>query len=208
MRIRTIAFQSLAVAFLVVQPSFAQSPNDIVRIEEHWELRVDTPSSCYASPQIANAFAPVKQGDVLYATLNMNHHTFNGDFAAGGLELELWNGDYLLASVRSDKNDILSTDGEVISWKQVITVDDYGIIRFSVCDGASTTWGHFGSNLKLAVYTNLSSLNTYVPDDSVDHSGVVFGANRVDHLRLTKVITTYRSGGTTTITKNADADAK
>ena len=100
---------------LFSQHGLAQSPDDIVRIEEHWELKIKTPDCSYAAPQIANAFAPVKQGDVLYATLNMNHHTFQGDFAEGGLELELWNGEYLLASVRSDKNGVLATnDGSPI----------------------------------------------------------------------------------------------
>ena len=187
------------LSLLMSQHALGQSADDIVKIEEFWELKVDDPDPSYAAPQITNAFAPVKQGDVLYATLSMNHQLDgNQDFVEGGLQLQLWNGDLLLQSRTSDKKQLLTKPGETITWKQVISIEDNGVIRFSICDGKSESWGDFGSNLSLAVSTPLNSLNDYRPNDSIDHSGVVFAANRVGHLRLTKVRATFRSGVTKT----------
>lgn len=190
-----------ALCLLISQSGLAESPDDIVKIEEFWELKVANPDPGYIAPQIASAFAPVKQGDVLYATLAMNHHLdANGEFVGGGMQLQLWHGEMLMATRTSEKKALLNSAGETITWKQEMSVDANGTVRLSICDGVSETWGSFGQNLSLAVATSLSSLNHYHPNDSIDHSGVVFAANRVEYLRLTKVRATFRSGATKTVT--------
>ena len=170
----------------------------MIRIEEYWELDIRDPDLASVAPQVTSSFAPVRQGDILYATFNINHHLYaNQEFGAGGLQLQLWHGDVLLATKTSDKKDLLATPGEVIKWKQVITVQD-GMVKFSVCNGTSGTFGSFGS-FSIAVQTNLTSLNDYRPEDSINHSGTVFAANRVNSLRLTKVVATTHADDSTTV---------
>lgn len=189
----------VVLIFSIGSVSIAESPQDVVKIEEYWELSIKDPDASYAAPQITNAFAPVKQGEVLYATFNLNHRLGNDVFEAGGLELELWHGDLLLGRKSSDKQGLLATPGEVVKWRQVIDISDNGVIRFSIKDGTSTTWGTFGSSLSLAIATTLQSLNDYHPNDSINHSGTVFAANRVNYRKLAKVIATLRSGQTVTL---------
>ena len=191
-----------AVLLLGGSSVVAQSPDDVVRIEEFWELDIREPDVASVAPQVTNSFAPVQQGDILYATFNINHHLLqHQEFAAGGLQLQLWHGDQLLATKTSDKKGLLATPGEVIKWKQVISVCD-GVVKFSVLDGTSQTFGTFGGSLSLTVLTNLTSLNNYRPNDSISHSGTVYAANRVNSLRLTKVIATKTSGETVLLTSN------
>jgi hypothetical protein len=124
----------------------------------------------------------------------MNHQATPG-FAPGGLHLHLWNGDQRLDARHQGGQTVLRTTGEVVTWKQVLSLKD-GQLTFAIADGQSTTWGSFGDggSLSMVVPTNLDDLNSYSPEVSVRQSGVGFAGNRVSRLVLTKVTAVTADG--------------
>ena len=87
---------SVVVLALSIHPCWAQTPN-VTRIEEDWELVVGVPSSTSDAPQVTCVTSPAGNLDSLYATFMINHHDAP-EFAEGGLELQVWSGESLLAS--------------------------------------------------------------------------------------------------------------
>lgn len=135
----------------------------------------------------------------MHSTFVVNHHDVP-DFVAGGLQLQLWDGDILLSSHRASTQAVLATPGETITWKQRLALHD-GKLVFEVTDGNSTTWGNFGGDdsLELPVSTDLTNLNTYDPQVSAANSGVSYAANRVHSLILKSVEIKYANGEVVTV---------
>lgn len=167
---------------------------NIVRIEEDWELAVTSTDPNSAAPQVVTVFAPVGEVDGWYATFEINHQS-TPDFQSGGLHLQVWHGDDLQDTVCHDNHAVMNSAGEVVRWTQRMRLED-GKLYFSVRNGASTTWGAFGSwgTLWQSVPTTLSSLGGYDPESTVKNSGVGYGGNRVSSLVL-KEVRRYRADG-------------
>lgn len=159
---------------------------DVVRVEEHWELRIATPDPGNNAPQATCVMSPV--GDIrgLHAVFEINQRT-QPAFSPGGFQLQLWNGDAPWACVEAGLTEPLGHTDETVTWTQVMEIAN-GVLRFSVSGGQSTTWGSFGGNdLTIEVPTELANLNQYDPLVSVHHSAVGFAANRVKSLSLKRV---------------------
>lgn len=166
--------------------SWAETPT-VVRVEEDWELVIGTPSQNSDAPQVTCAISPVGNVDALHATFVVNHHDVPA-FTAGGLQLQAWNGEDLIASQRHPSQAVLNTPGETIRWTQAMSTGSEGL-TFEVLNGNSTTWGDFGNDgtLKTIVSTSLTNLNGYSPEVSAKNSGVSYAANRVQSLVLKRV---------------------
>ncbi len=179
-----------AVAVVLVAvlagPAFTETPN-VTRVEEDWEMVVGTPSSNSDAPQVTCLISPVGNVDSFHATFVVNHHDVP-TYTAGGLQLQSWNGETLLASKRFPNQAVLSLPGETIRWTQTMTLGEEGLV-FEVVGGTSSTWGNFGGEgtLKLITSSSLANLNGYSPDVSVKQSGVSYAANRVQSLVLKRV---------------------
>ena len=156
----------------------------VVRIEETWELQLAEPDSNNTAPQVTCCFSPLRNLSSLHATFELNHLA-TPEFSPGGLHLHAFNGDQRLGS-QHEGTGSLRTTGEVVRWKQVMTLNN-GELAFEIIDGSSTTWGSFGGNqsLRIAVPTSLTSLNSYSPSVSVSQSGIGFAGNRVSRLHMT-----------------------
>ena len=198
---RCLSWKLSALAVIAIVATSNQlvtaAEDDIVCVEEMWEIVVAEPDEIAMAPQVSSAYSPIQDDDVFYAMFSMNHHHINEEFRFGGLQLQLWHGDDLLAERTSDKRASLTTPGEKISWTQKISVDDNGKIVFRIVDGKSATWGDFGDQLWINVQTSLTSLNSYKPSNSLKSSGTFFGANRVLGHKLNKIRVTRRSGEVT-----------
>jgi hypothetical protein len=164
----------------------AEFPSAVAKVEEDWELVLLEPSPENAAPQVTCAISPVGHFDGVYAALELNHGTLP-DYTAGGLQLQAWNGETWL-TVRDYENSTLHHSGEVVTWTSRMWISD-GVLTFRVANGNSTSWGTFGSggNIKLSLNTSLSNLNGYDPDLSVSQSGIGYGSQRVQSLKLKKV---------------------
>lgn len=159
----------------------------IVRVEEDWELVVADPDPSVDAPQVTCTFSPVDGVDGIYAAIELNHRS-QPSFSAGGIQLQVWNGESLLAAKSFSSNAEFATENEQIRWTQTMTLSGSNLI-FEVVNGSSTTWGAFGGQgyLKANINTTLTSLNRYHPNASVQNSGVGYAGNRVTSLTLREV---------------------
>ncbi len=166
----------------------------IVRVEEDWELVVDTPVADSAAPQVTCTFSPVSHVDGLHATLEINHQSLPY-FQAGGLHLQLWQGENALNSNKSPHDAMMSQAHETVCWTQRMEIQN-GVVTFEVVEGSSTTWGKFGGQgyLKTSALTGLANLNDYSHEVSAKHSGVGYAGNRVSSLALKRIRVYTESG--------------
>jgi len=175
----------LAVCFAAAAP--AEDDAVIVRVEEDWELVVQTPDANSHGPQVSCAISPIGNVDGVYGVFVVNHRSLPA-FAGGGLQLQVWN-DESPVSHRKFPNDAQMTQaGETVRWTQSMQLGD-GLLEFEVTNGNSTTWGDFGGQgyLRITVTTDLANLDSYNPTVSVKNSGVGYAANRVQSLVLKRV---------------------
>jgi hypothetical protein len=158
----------------------------VAKVEEDWELVLNDPSAENAAPQVTCAMSPANHFDGVYAALELNHGTLPS-YTPGGLQLQVWSGEEWL-TVRDYADTTLQSTGEVVKWTQRMALAS-GKVTFQVVNGNSTTWGAFasGGNFKLTLNSTLSDLNGYSPDLSVSHSGIGYGSQRVQSLKLSKV---------------------
>ncbi len=169
----------------------------IVRVEEDWELVISTPDPDSDGPQVTSVFSPYGHLDSLHATFEVNHQS-EVAFAAGGLQLQIWDGDVLLGDKGFPNRNVLVQPGETVLWTQSLEVQD-GHLTFEITNGNSGTWDDFGGQgyLKAILATELTDLSSYSPAVSVGDSGVGYGGNRVSSLVL-KSVRVYLSTGEVT----------
>ena len=181
-----VVFGAILGLLLLPMALKAQTGSTVTKVEEDWELVLNEPSPSNAAPQVTCSISPFNHFDGVYAALELNHGTLPS-YTAGGLQLQAWNGESWL-TVRDYDNTTLQNTGEVVTWTSRMVLNS-GLLTFRVVNGNSTSWGAFGSggNIKLSLSTTLSNLNSYSPDLSVSHSGIGFGSQRVQSLKLKKV---------------------
>jgi hypothetical protein len=193
-----------ATSFL---PSSAYAAEDVVYIEEHWELTVGGPEVERCAPQVSLVMSPTGDMDGLHFIFLLNHSTFP-DFVPGGLQMQSWYGDSLLDTTNSNRINILSYDNETVRWVQKLSIQD-GRVVFDVDNGTSQSWGNFGHGDGLVMWTGqrMDRLNDYRPAVSIEESGITFAGNRVSSLVLTKLVWRTSDGVTNQLVAPIDIDA-
>jgi hypothetical protein len=191
-RIPAVLATLLGMASLATAQDFINQhviPNSltVVQIEEDWELVVGETDEDVTAPQITTAISPRGDVDSLHAIFNLNHQALDV-FAPGGMQLQLWNGDTPITHRKLRNGEVMTEDGETVTWTQRMSVSG-GYLTFLIVNGHSHTWGDFGNEyfLTARIQTELENLNLYNPEVSVGASGVVFAGNRVDSLTLKRV---------------------
>lgn len=174
------------------------SAQDLVRVEEDWELVVATPDSNSAGPQVACTMSPFGNIDGTYFTLEINHQSVPY-WAPGGLTLHQWAGESLVQSMNRSDRSVMQTSDERVTWTQALYVHD-GDLTFQVKSGASSTWGSFGSSghFRLRTNWNVDNINGYTPDVSAGRSGVAFASNRVQSLKILRIRGTFSDSSSAT----------
>lgn len=160
------------------------TPN-IIAVEEDWELVVGDPSLENSAPQVTCVISPVGSVDSLYAAFEINHQT-QPTFEAGGLQLQVWNGEQHLSTCQFHEHGAMHTAGETVTWTQQLILQG-GTLTFVIAAGDSTTWNNFGGVLRATVGSTLPNLNGYSPEVSASKSGVGYAANRVSSLVLKRI---------------------
>ena len=167
---------------------------DIVQVEEEWELVLKDPDSDLTAPQVTCAISPTGDVDGLHATFELNHQSYPY-FASGGMRLQVWSGEDNVSSHKTQNDGVMSTAGETVRWTQSMRLHG-GSLTFEIKNGTSTTWGEFGGEhgLRTNCSSDLTSLNEYDPDVSVANSGTGYASNRVASLTLKRVRITFDNG--------------
>jgi hypothetical protein len=179
-------------AGLMASAALADSSR-VISVEEHWELRISQPDFDRSAPQTTMVMSPTDNLDGLHLLFTLNHATVP-EYAAGGVQVQLWNGGELVGSHSAHSGTALDHSAEVVTWTQKISLQD-GQLTFQVRDGASETWGAFGGDeLSLSAATSLSALNGYRPSVSLTESQVGYAENRVESLTLTKLVWVTEDG--------------
>jgi hypothetical protein len=187
------ALVALACFFGPLSGAVYANSDDVVKVEEDWEMVVTDPDPTTNAPQVTCVTSPVGHVDGLYVAFDLNHHSLT-DYYSGGLQLQLWNNDVPIANDYPSMYQMLSNDNETVTWTQRMKVNE-GLLKFEVVNGVSASWGAFGgSNLAVFVPSSMSDLNQYSPDVSVANSGVGFAGNRVQSLTLKRVRLYKRNG--------------
>ena len=198
--IGSLAF--LATAFLTTLIPMVASAVDegnglITRVEEDWQIDIGTPNPDENAPEITTVISP--RGDLKkeYAVFELNNAT-QPSFEKGGLQLQCWYHEYHIYSSHHLNNTSLQIPNETINYTMTMSLNDASGLNFEIENGSSQSWGPFGKglggSLKLSWPTNLSNLNQYNPQTSVDSSRVGFASQRVKKVALKAV--RYYSGGT------------
>jgi hypothetical protein len=203
---RTSYWLSIAASWMVLFAVPVHASDDVVYIEEHWELTVGGPEIDRCAPQVSLVMSPTGDMDGHYFVFLLNHSTFP-DFIAGGLQMQHWNGDSLVTTANSNRTDILSYDNETIRWVQKLSLHDDHVI-FDVDNGSSQTWGGFGQGDGLIMWSNahMHRLNDYRPAVSIGESGITFAGNRVSSLVLTKLVWRTDDGEVSELVAPIDID--
>jgi hypothetical protein len=189
---------ALALALLPgpAVPTVAQGvAPQIDRIEEDWQVVIDSPSVAEDGPQITTCMYP-GQSDGLhpFIAFDLNYREYP-QFQEGGLQVQVWadeNGDVI--SYATQHQGQLATDGEIITWTQAMSLSGT-TISFDINNGQSDTWVHFGQGGQLSVQfaTPLTDLTLYSPDVSAAKSGVTWESQRATSMTLLQV--RYYAGG-------------
>lgn len=179
-------------ASLLASLAWAESQR-VISVEEQWELHVTQPDTDRSAPQTTMVISPTGDISGLHFLVTLNHATVP-DYAAGGVQVQQWNGEELIDSETTHEGAVLDQSEEVIRWSQRLYLHD-GHLTFQVRDGHSDTWGDFGGDdLRLRVNSSLSSLNQYRPGVSLTESQVNYAENRVGSLTLMKLIWVTEDG--------------
>lgn len=212
MSLRTNHFGlAIALGLFLVQSGYAQQTLEeqlenapsIRKVEEDWEVLIADPDPTLDIPQIVTVFGPTNAFFDTHTVFELNHGTLPS-FGEGGMQLQVWYGDYLVGYLRQQAPTELSTPGEIIRYTTVTRVtNDY--LEMAVKNGTSTTYGSFGNDgsLRARLYSYRNNLNPYEPNNSINHSRVTFGANRVTYFKR-KAIRFYGNDGELFLEENAD----
>lgn len=196
---RIFAFFCTAVMLVTAGAASAQ---DIVRVEEDWELVLGAPDGNSCGPQITTTMSPTSNLDGTFFTMEINHKSAPY-WSPGGISIHHWCCDWRMGSFDRNDRSVMTTTNETVTWTQALYVDspgdddeDDGGLTFKIFGGVSTTWGPFGySNyVKLSQSWTPNHINGYTPAVSVGSSGVPYAGNRVQSLKI-KCIRLFLSDG-------------
>ena len=197
---------TVGLALYLAAPVWADSPT-ILQIEEHWELRVGEPDSERSAPQATMVMSPYDELDGVFFMFTLNHRSLPA-YSPGGMQVQLWDGDSIVATADGDAQDAMSQTNDVVRWTQRLKIDD-GTLSFEVVDGSSSSWGEFGNDgtLKFTSPSSLEGLNDYRPAISLTESQVGYAGNRVQALVLTKLVWVTDDGEVHQLEAPIDIDA-
>jgi hypothetical protein len=171
---------------------------DLVHVEEDWQLVVNQPDANTCGPQVACTMSPFADINGTYFTFEINHQSMPY-WAPGGLTIHQWTGESLVQSMNRSNRGVMQTSDETVTWTQVLDVQG-GTLTFQVKNGQSSTWNSFGNSnhFKLQSDSAPSNLNEYTPDVSAARSGAAFASNRVRSLKILCIRGTLSDGTTAT----------
>lgn len=182
-----------------LQPAPAASGSPIIRVEEDWAVEIIEPATDETSPQITNTISPTNDLKGFYGVFELNHGT-QPDYDDGGLEVQIWQGPTEVIYNRFTNTNRLSYNNETVTYTVAMSVsksEGRNILRVSIRNGNSQTWGQFGTtgNFRCSVQdTDVDDLSGYTPQFSVDNSKIGYASFRVNKFSL-KAVRYYTSDG-------------
>ncbi len=187
-RLRTICSSLATLLVLSLSPAWAETPTNVTRVEEDWELVIGEPSIDDTSPQIMSFISPTSRIDAECAVLELNHST-QPDYQDGGVQFQRWFGDFERIWRTPHTQNRLAIPGEKINYTMTMKIE-IGLLKFGVRNGTSQTWGTFGGTSdqwNSGVASQYANLDSYSPAVSTKYSRIGYAANRVQKFSLKEV---------------------
>jgi hypothetical protein len=184
-----------AAALLTTAPSGQAQlgGGPIVRIEQDWELIVNTPDTTLCSPQLFILMYPESGGDI-WGQFLINYND-QPKFSAGGVQIQLWqNSSVLDGEDNAPRQAILQNQNETVTFTLVMEIKG-GKLNFNAQNVSSPSFGDINHLASSAAY-DPNSFSNYKSSDSVSKSGILFGSNRVTSLTLKQVRKIDQAGNT------------
>ncbi|HEX6986740.1 MAG TPA: hypothetical protein VF170_15275, partial [Planctomycetaceae bacterium] len=159
---------------------------DYKRIEEDWELILNTPDLSFPAPQIVVSMKPgsVSTKQALFL---INHHD-TPRFNAGGGQIQIWDND-VLRTYKSFAGPTLIREGERVTWTQYMQRSD-GKFYFGLSAVSGEAWGtNTASDLGGPIsWNDWKNVFDYY-DSNLSRTGatITFGDERVYSLKLVQV---------------------
>jgi hypothetical protein len=190
---------SLAALAALLGLGRSATAQDVVRVEEDWELVLGAPDPNLCGPQVVTAMSPLADLNGTHFTLEVNHRSIPY-WTPGGLSMHQWNGEQRVQSYDREDRTVMNTENEVVRWTQYMYVEFGNKLVFEVQNGTSTTWGPFGFSglFKVKANWNQVHINGYSPAVSIAASGPAYAGNRVQSLILKEVRLTLSNGSVLT----------
>lgn len=200
---RSVLWSATLLVVAVVAIGLAAAPvtaQNVVRVEEEWELVLGEPDSNSVGPQIATTMSPFNNIHDTFFTFEVNHRSAPY-WTPGGLTIHQWSGDWRIQSFDRADRSVMESSDETVTWTQILSVEN-GWLTFQIKNGASSTWGPFGYSNMFKLWTSwgVNSINSYTPEVSVSQSGVAYAGNRVRSLKIKQIKLTLSDGTTLTDT--------
>ncbi len=185
-------FAALAVAALTLTAPVSGQPQPpavgpIVRIEQDWELVVSAPDAERCAPQVFVQAFPESGGPYLCQLL-FNHND-QPRFAAGGLEVDIFQGDALQSAQEALPGKPIATgDGERITFTVSLRIlPGESTLRLKAKNLTSSVSGSIAPDFDVTAPYTPAAFTNYQTSDSKNNSGILLGANRVTSLKITQV---------------------
>ena len=169
-------------------PCRADTPTNVTRVEEDWELVIGEPNVDDTSPQIITLISPINRIDAECAVLELNHST-QPDYLDGGVQFQRWFGDFERIWRAPYTQNRLAIPGEKINYTMTMKIES-GLLQFGVRNGTSQTWGAFGGESEQwnsSVVSQYANLDGYSSAISTKYSRIGYAANRVQKFSLKEV---------------------
>ena len=109
------------LAMLSAGPVSAQSR--VVRVEEHWELKLAQPDSDLSAPQTTMVLSPDGDLEGVHFQFTLNHVTVP-QYQPGGMQVQLWDGDQLIEESAAHEAGTLRYADETIHWVQRVSLEN------------------------------------------------------------------------------------
>ncbi len=176
------------VAFLMTAlwgSTSVHAQDEVVRIEEHWELLIAQADSQTNSPQIMMHFSPFGNDNEWHFEVDINHASLP-QYQPGGFQVRAMQGSQVANDVRLLHDNRLASQYEFLEWVQIAQKQPTGW-AFGIGYGNSTSWGSFGGPSTVVTIPDNNLPLKYSPTESLQNSGVLYARNRVERLTLKKV---------------------
>jgi hypothetical protein len=186
-------FLAATLCLTYAEKAFAL-PGFYYRIEEDWELVLNTPDLSFPAPQIVVMMKPAVNSPKT-ALFLVNHHDTPA-FNAGGGQIQIWDQD-VLRTYKSFQGPTLIRVGERVTWTQYMERSG-GKFAFGLSAVSGDAWGtNTASDLGGPIsFSDIKPVfDGYSAQNSVENATITFGADRIHSLKLLQV-RKYPSDGT------------
>lgn len=159
----------------------------VVRVEEHWKVRVAYPDPKNRLPELLMVATPTTDFDGPHMVFSLNHIS-EPSFQRGGVQLLAYHGQQLLVCAENLHSQQLNNIGEDIEIRFAVEVQD-NLLHYKVFELKSKSWGdHKGEDwMHIAAPTTLTSLDNYNADLTHRFTGAANGVHTLAKIEVTKV---------------------